>query len=323
MVNWSRKLAGKQLVGRWTHHIYQLIRYLGEGATGTVYIAKELPNGRLLALKMSESFYTISSEVNVLRKLNQTSPAYRGPKFYDVDDGIISSVNQKVHFYTMEYISGSSYRKFIETHSPDWAVIFLLQMLKQLDLLHRSGWVFGDLKVDNILITKEKGKPEVRWFDVGGFTSFGRAIKEYTEFYDQAYWGVGSRKASVQYDLFACGMIFVEAFYPKRFHKTRENGSQILCEKIYAPVKLRWFLPIMEAVWQGKFQTAAQMHEAVRKDFTLEWKKGKNLQSVPISCAQYRQKRKKRSFVHRLMKTSVVLLSIVGTYILYLIYQAP
>lgn len=314
MESWSRGLAGEKIYGRWTKNTYKLIRYLGEGATGIVYIVKELPSGRLLALKMSKQFYTISSEVNVLKKLNQPEYTYKGPRFYDVDDGILSSTKRKVHFYTMEYIEGTPYRKFIEKNGQEWAVVFLLQMLKQLELLHQSGWVFGDLKVDNIIISKNK--QEVRWFDVGGFTMLGRSVKEYTEFYDQGYWGVGPRKATVQYDLFSCSMIFLEAFYPKRFYKTKSSGKVLLRKKMECHRQLRWFMPIMENLWNGKYQSALQMHRDIQRVFAMRMQKAK------IGDTKNKVKKKKGIFKQFLLKTSI-LLFIAGGYILYLSYQAP
>ena len=38
----------------------------------------------------------------------------------------------------------------------------------------------------------------------------GSSIKEFTEFYDRGYWGLGSRKAEPSYDLFAVAMIMIQ-----------------------------------------------------------------------------------------------------------------
>src|SRR5699024_7426118 len=108
-------------------------------------------------------------------------------------------------FYVMEYIAGIRMDQFVQKQGLEWIGLFLLQVLDQLEDLHRSGWVFGDLKNENILVTLEK--PEVRFIDVGGTTKIGRSLKEYSEFYDRAYWGLGTRKAEPAYDLFAVSML--------------------------------------------------------------------------------------------------------------------
>ena len=317
MENWSRKIVGFKLVGRWTHDSYRLIRFLGEGTTGVVYLAKQLPSGPLLALKMSETPYTISSEVNILKKLSKDTTTYMGPRFYQMDDGELVGIQKKIYFYTMEYIEGIPYKRFIEKYGQKWAVVFLLQILKHLSILHQAGWAFGDLKVDNIIVSFQnlKSQPQVRWFDVGGFTAFGRSIKEYTEFYDQGYWGVGTRQASIQYDLFASSMIFLEAFYPKRFKNVNRGGKTILRDKIRKYEEINWFLPVMENVWSGRYPHAIDMHKDVRNRF-IQWDAKQKER-----FSKYKRKRRIQSTFNFILKTSVILVSILGGYILYLFYQ--
>ena len=107
--------------------------------------------------------------------------------------------------------------------------MLVLQLLTSLADLHKHDWVFGDLKPDNLIVTTPAYK--VRCVDVGGTTVIGRSIKEFTEFFDRGYWGLGSRKADPQYDLFAVAMIMVNAVYPTRFSKKGEGYTQ-LKEKI-------------------------------------------------------------------------------------------
>src|SRR5699024_9965099 len=129
----------------------------------------------------------------------------------------------------MEYIQGMGMHSFIRRYGNQWVGPFLLQLLNDLEALHQAGWVFGDLKLDNVLIDIKP--PRVRLVDVGGTTQVGRSIKEYTEFYDRGYWELGSRKAEPSYDLFAVVMIFIHVFYPNRFEK-RGDSFALLNRKI-------------------------------------------------------------------------------------------
>src|SRR5690606_41741098 len=52
-------------------------------------------------------------------------------------------------------------------------------LFRSLTRLHQSGWIFGDLKLDNLIVMTNP--PRLRWVDVGGTTQKGRAIKEYTD----------------------------------------------------------------------------------------------------------------------------------------------
>ena len=130
----------------------------------------------------------------------------------------------------MEYIEGVELLEFIQKKGTRWIGVLMLQLLTSLADLHNHNWVFGDLKPENLIVTTSTYK--VRCVDVGGTTVVGRSIKEFTEFFDRGYWGLGSRRADPQYDLFAVAMIMLNAVYPTRFSKKGEGYSQ-LKEKIY------------------------------------------------------------------------------------------
>src|SRR5699024_12669469 len=123
----------------------------------------------------------------------------------------------------MEYLQGESMASFIQKNGQAWIGVLMLQLLKDLEQLHQSGWVFGDLKAENLLVTDSP--PRIRWVDVGGTTQIGRAIREYTEFYERGYWGLGSRRAEPGYDLVALVMVGLTICYRSRF-ETTERGEQ-------------------------------------------------------------------------------------------------
>ena len=106
----------------------------------------------------------------------------------------------------------------------------MLQLLDDLTRLHQSGWIFGDLKLDNLIVMTNPSR--LRWVDVGGTTQKGRAIKEYTEFYDRGYWQLGTRRAEESYDLFALTMVFLHLFYPNEFEEENSRYNSCIEELI-------------------------------------------------------------------------------------------
>src|SRR5699024_10718749 len=184
--------------------IYTVKRKLGSGAIGTVYLCESA--GDYAALKVSDKGSSITMEVNVLKAIDQAQGNKLGPYLLDADDWVASS-GEQFSFYVMEYIKGEPLSNFVRQHSHVSLGVFMLQLLDDLENLHQLGWVFGDLKVDNLLVSRSPTR--VRWVDVGGTTRIGRAIKEYTEFYDRGYWELGSRRAEPSYDLFSFAMIFL------------------------------------------------------------------------------------------------------------------
>lgn len=252
----SNLYPGASLRGKWSGRNYSIIRRLGKGACGTVYLCKN-DQGDRYALKVGTDSARMMLEVNMLKKFSKVQGVQLGPSFVDVDDWV--ATNQVTYpFYVMEYIDGMSMHAFLKGKTKDWIGVCAIQLLTHLENLHKAGYVFGDLKTDNLLMSKTR----VRWIDVGGVTAIGRAIKEYTEFYDRGYWGMGTRKAEPTYDLFAVTMIMMEMAYPHRF----EKGSQprkTLESRVHSSVWLKPYRTFLLQCWQGKYTTATEMKEAL------------------------------------------------------------
>ncbi|SFB31876.1 serine/threonine protein kinase [Lentibacillus halodurans] len=244
---------GTAITGKWHQHRYVMKQKLGNGAVGTVYLCER--NGKYAALKISENSTSMTVEVNVLKSLQKVQGSRLGPSLLDVDDWEISR-NRKYSFYVMEYLQGEPLGHFVSRHGYEWVGIFMLQLLDDLEHLHQAGWVFGDLKSENLIVLKQP--PKVRWIDVGGTTQIGRAIKEYTEFYDRGYWGMGSRRAEPSYDLFAFVMVFLNIYYPKRFEKG-SNPKATLLRKLHDARQLRVYRECLKKALLGKYQSASQM----------------------------------------------------------------
>ncbi len=247
---------GTVVEGKWHKNRYTLIKQLGYGANGIVYLAKSAKGNA--ALKFSDNNISITSEVNVLKAFAKVPGSALGPSLLDVDDW--EARNQKIPFYTMEYIEGPNLLEFVSQKGSTWQTVLILQLLKDLERLHQSGWVFGDLKPENLIVTGPP--PRIRCIDVGGTTIQGRAIKEFTEFFDRGYWGAGSRKADPSYDLFAAAMVMVNMAYPKRFQKTG-TGIRHIEDMIKSSHMLRPFQdPLMKAI-KGEYASAGAMRDGL------------------------------------------------------------
>ncbi|GAE94211.1 serine/threonine-protein kinase YabT [Gracilibacillus boraciitolerans JCM 21714] len=139
----------------------------------------------------------------------------------------------------------------------------MISFAKDLQVLHNEGYVFGDLKIENLIVTRKPAR--LRWVDVGGTTLRGRAIKEYTEFYDRAYWQYGSRKAEPGYDLFALAMIILRVYYPNGFTRG-SNPKKTLQTKINQAIDIAPLKPLLLMLIDGSIKDANQV-----KDFILTY----------------------------------------------------
>ncbi|HEX6922943.1 MAG TPA: protein kinase family protein, partial [Bacillales bacterium] len=67
--NQARKiLPGTVIRGKWHHCRYRIVRPLGQGANGNVYLAES--SGGQVAVKIGRESMSITSEVNVLKQFS-------------------------------------------------------------------------------------------------------------------------------------------------------------------------------------------------------------------------------------------------------------
>lgn len=313
---------GDRIVGKWNKNEYKIIKELGSGANGMVYLV-HTNNSRPFALKLSDNGTSIISEMNTLKSFSKVQGSALGPSFIEADDFLKPGLN--FPFYVMEYIEGMGFLEFIQKKGTKWMGVLVLQLLTSLDDLHKHNWVFGDLKPENLIVTTSTYK--VRCIDVGGTTVVGRSIKEFTEFFDRGYWGLGSRRADPQYDLFAVAMIMLNAAYPTRFSKKGEGYSQIK-EKIIQKQALKPYRKMLESALLGKYASADDM----RKDLIDILSNPNNSTSSkvtsakqPSSSRQTRHVQQKTRVKHkkkgRFLETFVLMAVISILYVLYIYDQ--
>jgi serine/threonine-protein kinase len=299
--------TGTVVKGKWHHHSYKIIKSLGQGANGMVYLAQGASG--LVALKLSDNSTAIISEVNVLRRFSEVQGVALGPCLLDVDDWFHPYIHRTVSFYVMEYIQGEDFLSFIRKKGKDWIAILVLQLLGDLEKLHAAGWVFGDLKPENLIVSGSV--PKIRLVDVGGTTLRGRSIKEFTEFFDRGYWGVGSRKAEPSYDLFAVAMIMINACYPNRFEK-RGNGKEQLRTIISSNSYLKTYEKVLLRAIEGQYHAASEMKkDLIQLIHQSSSRKGKRVEN------KQKQSRKK----NRWLETAFLVVCVLFAYVLYLYFK--
>ncbi len=327
-------VPGSSIIGKWNHERYTIIKALGQGATGNVYLANSRRGN--VAIKLSENSMSITSEVNVLKHFSKVQGTLLGPSLLDVDDWIANS-QKLVSFYVMEYVQGNNFLEFIEQRGIEWAVVLTLQLLTNLEKLHQEGWVFGDLKPENLIVSGPP--PRIRCIDVGGTTQKGRSIKEFTEFFDRGYWGMGNRKADPSYDLFSVAMIMINAAYPKRFKKVNDrDGKSQLAEKIKQHPFLLKHEDVLQKALTGNYFSAGEMKADFIKILSTKTSKGQPSsytykskipkQGAPKSnqpkahSHQTRQqvKKKKKKKANYFLETVVILLGVCVIYSLYVFH---
>ncbi|MGP4073764.1 protein kinase domain-containing protein [Piscibacillus sp. B03] len=257
----------QQLKGIWNKRTYTILRLIGEGARGSIYLA-QLGN-RHVALKISQDSSVITAEVNVLKMLKKVQGQPLGPLLLDVDDAYITQ-NTKLAFYVMEYIDGVPMTKWVAKEGLSWLFPISFQVLKQLHQLHQMGYIYGDLKPDNILI--DQRTQQARLVDVGGVTAFNRSIREYTTWYDRGYWKLGDRRSEPKYDLFAFGVCLLSMDPNVKIQNTKERD---LLKVLNQAKSLKPLQPVLKRAFNGDYNTAIEMRKELEQVNLQQAKKAK------------------------------------------------
>jgi len=148
---------------------FEILRPIGSGGEGTVYLARDLYTGTgPLALKILSTegpgtapFRALQDEFLALRELSH-------PGLVRVfDRGVIPETGEP--FYTSEYLEGRDFVKAAKGLEPDGLVTLTAGILRALEYIHRRGFVHHDLKPGNLIVTTA-GEPKL--------LDFGLAIRE-------------------------------------------------------------------------------------------------------------------------------------------------
>ncbi len=146
---------------------YRILRPLGQGGMGAVYLARDTRLDRDVALKVC-TLVENPKALERFRREAKAAAALRHPNLcplydYDVHDGIA--------FITMAFIDGPSLNKWIAGHPLDMRGIgkLMYKLALAMQAAHDGGVIHRDLKPGNIVMDS-KGEPIVLDFGLALLT---------------------------------------------------------------------------------------------------------------------------------------------------------
>jgi hypothetical protein len=153
---------------------YVLIRLLGRGGMGAVYLAREIALDRLVAIKVlpPDAADTRDRRARFLREA-QLAAKLSHPNIVP-----LHSFGEKdgVSYYVMGYVRGESLADRIrrEGRIPhDETRLMLAQLADALEYAHAKGVIHREIKPDNILLDDETGRPLLADFGIAKATGAG------------------------------------------------------------------------------------------------------------------------------------------------------
>lgn len=129
---------------------YELIRELGRGGMGAVFVARDIRLGRRVAIKF---LHTEQPEITA-RFLVEARATARCSHENIV---VIHEVGeyQQQPFMVLEYLEGTPLTKLLDRPlTPQRAISLIIPVLRALHCAHQQGIVHRDLKPDNIFVTE-------------------------------------------------------------------------------------------------------------------------------------------------------------------------
>jgi tetratricopeptide (TPR) repeat protein/predicted Ser/Thr protein kinase len=165
------------------HPRYRVLKVLGEGGMGTVYLAEQVRMGRKVALKVIHP-HLLHRDSALPRFLHEVRAAARlsHPNIvqaFDADEA------GGMHFFVMEYVKGMTLAKYLEREGPlpvHVACHFARQAAHGLQHAHEHGMIHRDIKPQNLMLTA-KGQLKVLDFGLarlagrhGQFTGAGIVV---------------------------------------------------------------------------------------------------------------------------------------------------
>ncbi|HQR08565.1 MAG TPA: serine/threonine-protein kinase [Gemmatales bacterium] len=153
----------KVIAGRYT-----LVKTLGQGGMGTVYLAEQTePVKRQVALKLISGGIDSRNYITRFEAERQALAMMDHPNIARVYDGGTTDLQQP--YFVMELVQGIPITKYCDQHrlNPKARLELFVLICQAVQHAHQKGIIHRDLKPGNVLVTKVEGKPVPKVIDFG------------------------------------------------------------------------------------------------------------------------------------------------------------
>lgn len=144
---------------------YQILRRLGQGGMGHVYLAQQISLHRKVALKILRSDFVANH--TYLERFKAEARAVGKATHANIVQVYGAGEDQGIHYMALEYIEGRNLRDYLSKKGPPdlaLALSIIRQVAGALQRAGELGIIHRDIKPENILLTR---KGEVKVADFG------------------------------------------------------------------------------------------------------------------------------------------------------------
>lgn len=137
---------------------FQVLRRLGQGGMGQVYLAEQVSLKRHVALKILKA--ELAADLAALRRFQAEAKAVARVTHPNIVQVYATGSVAGVHYIALEYVEGRNLREFLARKGPPDVPLALSIMRQVAAALQRAaelGIIHRDIKPENILLT-HRGK---------------------------------------------------------------------------------------------------------------------------------------------------------------------
>jgi serine/threonine-protein kinase len=145
---------------------FRIIRKLGEGGMGEVYLAEDTKLHRQVALKILQAeFLSSEDRLNRFRREAQMAAQVNNSNvmaIYEFDSARLDDTEQETTYIVSEYVDGRPLMDYLKQRQPDLGELLRLaqRISSGLAAAHELNIVHRDIKSENILVD-ENGEPKI------------------------------------------------------------------------------------------------------------------------------------------------------------------
>ena len=264
---------------------YEILRLLGRGGMGAVYLAQERALDRLVAIKVlpPDASGAPQSRDRFVREA-QTAARLTHQSVVPL---LTFGENNGLTYYVMGYVEGESLERRLQrlgSMAPEDVRRIMGEVAEALEYAHARGVVHRDIKPDNVLLDDSTGRAILTDFGIakrrtsaGALTQAGMAVG--TPHYMSPEQALGDSEVDGRTDIYALGVMGYRML-SGRLPFEGENIRDLMTRQVMAePVPLRTIAPDAPA------DLVSVIARCLQKNPEHRWADGKELRKALMASA--------------------------------------